>query len=358
MQGMASPRRNIELKAIDTDPARSLEICRALGAQDRGVLWQRDTYFNAQAGGLKLREQDPGQPHLIQFERADEPQQRESRYRVIDVDDAETLLAALATAIGVTVAVTKRRHLFLWQDVRIHLDDVEQLGTFIELEAVAQASSDLRVEHELIRQLRDAFSITDNRLLATGYAKQLLTRSLIDLVERVRAVPYGRPSDRTIEGMLREQRGTCSTKHLYLAQELRQRFPATEPQIVHRVYKLDRDDAERLFGPRVAETIPPTGLVDVHRYLTINLEGQQISVDATFPGKSWDGYSSMPLACGPGTDIPSTGEPDHHKQNLEADHCDPAIREPFIAALATQAMSSPPTPNPLSSPSHPTRHGP
>jgi adenylate cyclase class IV len=224
MQGVAGPRRNIELKAVDIDPVSSLETCRVLGAQDQGVLWQRDTYFNAQAGGLKLREQDPGQPHLIQFERADEPQQRESRYRIINIDDPETLLAALTTAIGVTVTVTKRRHLFLWRNVRIHLDEVEQLGSFIELEAVADASSDLRVEHELVRELRDAFSITEDRLLATGYAKQLVRRSLFDLVERVRAIPYGRPSDRTIEGMLREQRGTCSTKHLYLAQELMQHF--------------------------------------------------------------------------------------------------------------------------------------
>jgi adenylate cyclase class IV len=170
---VASQRRNIELKAIDPDPARSLKICRELGAQDEGVLWQRDTYFNVSAGGLKLREQQPGRAHLIQFERADEPQQRESRYRIIDVDDAQTLLAALTAAIGVNVAVTKRRHLFLWQSVRIHLDDVERLGTFIELEAVAPADSDLQHEHQLVQQLRSAFSITDDRLIATGYAMQL-----------------------------------------------------------------------------------------------------------------------------------------------------------------------------------------
>lgn len=63
--------------------------------------------------------------------------------------------------------------LFLWENVRIHLDDVEQLGTFIELEAVAPPDSDLEREHELISHLRTAFAITDERLLATGYAKQL-----------------------------------------------------------------------------------------------------------------------------------------------------------------------------------------
>jgi adenylate cyclase class 2 len=331
---VADDRRNIELKAIDLDPARSLEICAALCAHDKGVLWQRDTYFHVSAGGLKLREQQPGRPHLIQFERRDEPQQRESRYRIIETDDPQTLLAALTAALGVNVIVTKRRRLFLWQNVRIHLDDVERLGTFIELEAVAPADSDLRDEHKLVKQLRDAFSITDDRLSATGYAQQLIARSIIELVDRVRAIPYGRPSDRTVEGMLREQRGTCSTKHLYLAQQLAQRFPATEPEIVHRVYRLDQNRARELFGEETAKTIPPNGLIDVHRYLTIKIDGRRIPIDATFPGARWDGRSPMPLACGPGDDIPASEHADHDKQALEQRHCDPAIREPFITALA------------------------
>lgn len=170
---MVIPGRNVELKASDPDPGHSLEICSALDAEDNGVLWQRDTYFNVRVGGLKFREQEPGHPHLIQFERADEPQQRESRYRIVEIHDAQTLLAALSAAIGTTVVVTKRRHLFLWGDVRIHLDEVEGLGSFIELEAVARRESDLEHEHRLVEQLRDAFSITHDRLVAIGYADQL-----------------------------------------------------------------------------------------------------------------------------------------------------------------------------------------
>lgn len=335
MWRVAAPRRNIELKAIDPDPACSLEVCRALDAQDEGVLWQRDSYFNVSTGGLKLREQRPGRAHLIQFERAEEPQQRASRYRIIETDDPQTLLAALTAALGINVAVTKHRHLFLWRDVRIHLDDVERLGTFIELEAVAPADSDLRHEYALVKQLREAFSITDDRLSARGYSQQLIVRSIIELVERVRAIPYGRPSDRTVQSMLSEQRGTCSTKHLYLAQQLAQRFPTTEPEIIHRIYRLDQDHARALFGEKVAQTISPDGLIDVHRYLTIKLEGQRLAVDATFPdGAPWDGRSPMPLACGPGEDIRAGAHPDSDKQALERRHCDPAIREPFIAALA------------------------
>lgn len=134
---------------------------------------KRDTYFEVANGGLKLREERPGRPHLIQFERADESRQRESRYRIIDVDDGPMLSAALAAAIGVRVVVTKRRRLFLWREVRIHLDNVERLGRFIELEAVAPPGSDLTQEHQLIAELRDALAIADGHLIAVGYAEQL-----------------------------------------------------------------------------------------------------------------------------------------------------------------------------------------
>ena len=138
-----------------------------------------------------------------------------------------------------------------------------------------------------------------------------------------------------MEGMLRERRGTCSTKHLFLAQALAERFPETEPLIVHRVYQLDRARARELFDMRVAEVVPEDWLVDVHRYLTIVVDGRRINVDATFPGPPWDGRSSLRLACGPGRDYPAEEDPDAEKRALEAMHCDPEVREPFIAVLVS-----------------------
>jgi len=62
--------------------------------------------------------------------------------------------------------------------------------------------------------------------------------------------------------------------------------------------------------------------------------GRRIPIDATFPGEPWDGRSPMRLACGDGADHPAGADPDAEKRRLEAEHCDPALREPFIAALA------------------------
>lgn len=174
---MSAPRRNIECKAIDADPAASLTVCRELGAHDHGEIRQRDTYFAVVRGGLKLREETPGRPHLIQFERAREPQQRASRYRIIEVSDSDTLRAALTAALGATVVVCKTRRLLLWRQVRIHLDTVEGLGSFVELEAVAPPDSDLSGEHALVEMLRARLGITDERLVASGYAEQLRSLS-------------------------------------------------------------------------------------------------------------------------------------------------------------------------------------
>jgi hypothetical protein len=161
--------------------------------------------------------------------------------------------------------------------------------------------------------------------------------SLREVVEAVRAIPYGRPSDRSVAGMLREGRGTCSAKHVYLRDVLVERFPETAPRIVHRVYRIDRESACARFGPEAARAVPDSGLVDVHRYLTAVVAGRRIPIDATFPGDPWDGRSPMPVACGDGDDHAAGADPDAEKRRLEARHCDPAVREPFIAALARPA---------------------
>jgi predicted adenylyl cyclase CyaB len=167
--------RNVELKAQDPAPEASLQACRELGAVDCGLLWQRDTYFNTPQGRLKLREQRPGRSQLIHYERADQAQQRESRHRILEVSDVDTIRGFLAESLGVSATITKRRRLFLWRSVRIHLDEVEGQGRFIECEAVAQPDSDLSTEHALIGELRSRLSITDANLLAESYADRAPT---------------------------------------------------------------------------------------------------------------------------------------------------------------------------------------
>ncbi|MEX2393605.1 MAG: hypothetical protein WD826_03890 [Actinomycetota bacterium] len=159
--------------------------------------------------------------------------------------------------------------------------------------------------------------------------------SLWEMVEAIREMPYGRPSERTAAGTVQEWRGTCSTKHALLAELLDER-PEFELQLVHRVYRVDPAIALERFGPDAAEAVPSDGLVDVHTYAIVNITGEPVKIDVTFPGHLWDGRSDMQLACGPGDDypVPEGEDPSALKEHLVREHCDPAVREPFIASLS------------------------
>lgn len=162
--------------------------------------------------------------------------------------------------------------------------------------------------------------------------------SYAQVIEAVHAIPYGRPGVRTPEGVVAEWVGTCSTKHALLAELLRERWPELRPRLVHRVYRVDRNSALRRHGPIAAAAVPAYGLTDVHRYLLIDVGGRDVRIDVTFPGDpAWDGRSSMALACGDGEDFAAGEDPAADKAALEARHCDPRVREPFIAALAAAA---------------------
>jgi homotetrameric cytidine deaminase len=189
--------RNIELKARDPQPGRTLELALALGAEDQGEIAQRDTYFARARGRLKLREQTPGESELIQYRRADAPGARESEYRRVPVADAAALREALDATLGTLVVVEKRRRLLLSDGVRIHLDDVQGLGAFVELEAVAEPGSDLAAEHDKVAHLRGALEIADDRLVHQSYSDLLLdTTDLLlraaDAAMRNAHAPYSR----------------------------------------------------------------------------------------------------------------------------------------------------------------------
>jgi homotetrameric cytidine deaminase len=209
---MAAPRRNLELKARDPDPERTRAAAAAFGAADEGILRQRDTYFPAPGGRLKLREQRPGGAHLIAYDRTDEAQERESRYHLADVPDPAATRTALAAALGITVVVEKQRRLLLAGNVRIHLDEVEGLGSFVELEAVVPADAPTAAEAERVTALREALGITDDRLVERGYAALLLEAAgardeLVEAARRAMDAAYAPYSRFNVGAALRDERG-------------------------------------------------------------------------------------------------------------------------------------------------------
>jgi predicted adenylyl cyclase CyaB len=140
--GEANPRRNLERKARHRDLVSAAAALAALGARREGVQAQVDTYFHARSDRLKLRVRDGGSAELIAYDRPDEGALRLSRYHLVPAGEPVLLRAALAAALGVRGEVRKRREVWHWHNVRIHLDEVEGLGTFVEFEAVLSDAED------------------------------------------------------------------------------------------------------------------------------------------------------------------------------------------------------------------------
>ena len=170
----AAMKRNIEVKAKCADLTGARAAAMAVGAQIVGVLEQTDTYFRAHNGRLKLRETAGRAVELIWYARADHTDTRRSDYQIVNVSDPDALKAVLAAALGVRVIVKKRRELLMWHNVRIHLDTVDNLGTFVELEAVLTDESDESDSYARLETLTHALHVADADRIATSYSDALL----------------------------------------------------------------------------------------------------------------------------------------------------------------------------------------
>ena len=151
---------NVESKVPCDDLAPVARRAEELGATRAGVLEQEDTYFRVATGRLKLRDVAHRLPdgttarhsELIRYERPDGSEVRVSTYDRTPVADPERAKADLGAEHGIRGVVRKQRELWLVESTRIHLDRVEELGSFVELETVSAGvpGETDRAEHDRI----------------------------------------------------------------------------------------------------------------------------------------------------------------------------------------------------------------
>lgn len=165
------PNRNIELKCKCRDLSAALAIIRSMSPiKDTGIQHQIDTYFPVANGRLKLREITGVRAELIWYDRSNEAKSRRSDYRLTPIAHPAELKASLAAALGIRGQVIKRRHVLLWHNVRIHLDEVEELGSFIEFEAVITPGEDEATGHARLKHLCEVLNIAPTDYLDRSYA--------------------------------------------------------------------------------------------------------------------------------------------------------------------------------------------
>jgi adenylate cyclase class IV len=173
---------NLEIKARVPDPVRCLSRCEKLSRNPHSVERQIDVYFRVPRGRLKLRRRwaaavpragavpDVKIPaELIAYERPDSSGARRSDYLIVPLPPATSMDRVLELALGVEARVEKLRTVFLHDGVRVHLDEVEGLGSFLELEAILGDSCDEDAARAKIERLRAHFGIREEDLIEGSY---------------------------------------------------------------------------------------------------------------------------------------------------------------------------------------------
>ena len=183
----AAPARNLELKVrVDPPVLAVIETRLAAAGVPLAPSRQVDTYFAVPRGRLKLRWTDPadGEPavELIAYARPDVDGPRWSAYHraSVPVAEASALAAALTTTLGVLVVVAKTRRVGLIGRTRVHLDEVDGLGTFVELETVIGEGPDGGADAELTGiAARLGLAPGGGNVVAGSYAELLLAAGAV-----------------------------------------------------------------------------------------------------------------------------------------------------------------------------------
>lgn len=144
----------------------------AIGFALRATLVQHDTFFGVAQGKLKLREEAEGAA-LIHYRRVHEGALEVSDYEIVPVTDPASLHALLTSALGVIAEIRKVRALLMRRNVRLHLDRVESLGSFGEIEAVAAAEEAPEIYRAEVDGILTALAVTPADLIRESYFELL-----------------------------------------------------------------------------------------------------------------------------------------------------------------------------------------
>jgi len=160
---------NIEIKAIIHDLTCLENLVWNMTRTDPIYLLQEDIFFNVPHGRLKLRILSPDKGELIFYDRPNHVGPKQSSYCKSEISDPQGTKEVLTKALGIKGFVRKTRRLYLYNQTRIHIDDVEGLGNFLELEVMLDENQNtedgIAIAEDIMRQL----SIDKHDLIDLAY---------------------------------------------------------------------------------------------------------------------------------------------------------------------------------------------
>lgn len=165
---------NVEIKARCGDPSGIRKFLLNQGADFIGTDHQRDTYFHVPTGRLKLRRGNI-ENALIRYLRPDQTGPKTSEVTLCPIPDSAPLEIILDEVLGTKVVVVKQREIYFIGNVKFHIDMVEGLGGFVEIEAIDDSNRFSLVELQTqCQHYLDAFGIQPDDLLSDSYSDMIL----------------------------------------------------------------------------------------------------------------------------------------------------------------------------------------
>lgn len=168
---------NVEIKARCKDAQKIRNYLSENSADFKGTDEQIDTYFNVSNGRLKLR-QGKIENNLIFYERNNQAGPKSSNFNLVKIEEAKELKEVLAKSIGIKVVVKKKREIYYIGNVKFHIDEVPELGSFVEIEA---GNIQANLNREQLKEQCDfymqVFEIKEEDLVEVSYSDMLLERN-------------------------------------------------------------------------------------------------------------------------------------------------------------------------------------
>ena len=169
---------NIEIKARCDSPDAVRKVLTERNAIFKGTDIQIDTYFNCRNGRLKLREGNI-EYALIYYNREDTASPKKAIVSLYHPERNSSLKEILTNALGVLVVVKKKREIYFIDNIKFHIDNVENLGSFIEIEAIDTSGT---IGEEKLRQQCEEyiklFNIQPSDLIHCSYSDMILKNEL------------------------------------------------------------------------------------------------------------------------------------------------------------------------------------
>jgi adenylate cyclase, class 2 len=170
--------KNLEIKAKCKDFNCSKQAIKNIGAIYNGVLNQTDIYFQVKQGRLKMRIINNNRYEIIYYQRANSKTERYSNYEIVNLKNGKELLSLLTRSLNILCEVKKKRELYIYENVRIHLDTVEKLGKFIEFEIVCKSKTDEKEAPGKMKFLKKKFEIRKENLVKYSYSDIIFKKEL------------------------------------------------------------------------------------------------------------------------------------------------------------------------------------